>query len=185
MIIHSSKNDNICLYTKTRKTIIHFKNWWLGAIYQILTVAHRVIRYFDILTGVSNCPSSWEYIYIDSLERYFFKWCSKFPKPWVSQSWDSFTVGIRRIWTKQRKQRWLVKPTNQRWDWTNKSWGLATAEDIVSVISMDKIHLIHLIWLIWNTQNSGKLNMFNHFLRFLYTNPRVPFPLKAIYPMIG
>ena len=35
------KNKNMCLYTKTRKTIdTLFKNWWLGAIYQILTVAH-------------------------------------------------------------------------------------------------------------------------------------------------
>ena len=42
-IIHSSKNDNICLYTKTWKTIRHswkLMTWSLGAIYQILTVAH-------------------------------------------------------------------------------------------------------------------------------------------------
>ena len=45
-IIHSSKSDNICLYylILTYENLKHdntlFKHRWLGAIYQILTVAH-------------------------------------------------------------------------------------------------------------------------------------------------
>ena len=50
----SSKNDNICLYTKTCKNDnTLFKKWWLGAIYQILMVAHVTLSYSFLVVGFS------------------------------------------------------------------------------------------------------------------------------------
>ena len=69
-IMYSSKNDNICLYTlyqdlKNDNTL--FKNWWLGDIYQILTVAHIYIYiiYIYIHIHIYICIYIYDiYIYI-------------------------------------------------------------------------------------------------------------------------